>query len=177
MRFRRSLALTFVLFIALTSANVAQAATLISSSPAAGSTVATAPTQVTITADGALAEMGSSLVVTGPDGSRVDDGSLQISDTTALVGIKSLTKTGQYTATYQLIFVDGQNLNGSYTFTLTSASSSPASATPTPVETFPPLKSTSFLDRLKGGGVGLLLLALILIVIGTRVATSRRNRR
>lgn len=178
MRSHRSLALAFALFTALTSASAAQAAMLVSSSPAAGATAASAPTQVTITADGALAEMGSSIVVTDPTGQRVDDGSLQASGATALVGIKPLTKIGPYTVTYQLIFSDGQNLSGSYTFTLASASSGTTSATPTPtpVETLPPLDHSTFLDRLKGGGVGLLLVALILIVIGTRVAGSRRNR-
>lgn len=177
MRSYRSLALVLVLFSALTSANIALAATLVNSSPAAGSMVTTAPTQITITADGALAEMGNSLLVTGPEGTRVDDGSLQISGATALVGVKTLTRTGLYTVTYQLILSDGQNLNGSYTFTLIGTTNSPTTATssPTPSETSPPQQNSTFLDRLKGGGVGLLLVALILIVIGSRVAGSRRN--
>ncbi len=177
MRSYRSLALVLVLFSALTSANAALAATLVNSSPAAGAMVTTAPTQITITADGSLAEMGNSLLVTGPEGTRVDDGSLQISGATALVGVKSLTRTGLYTVTYQLILSDGQNLNGSYTFTLIGITSSPTTATssPTPSETSPTQQNSTFLDRLKGGGVGLLLIALILIVVGSRVASSRRN--
>lgn len=177
MRSYRSLALVLVLFSALTSANAALAAMLVNSSPAAGAMVTTAPTQITITADGALAEMGNSLLVTGPEGTRVDDGSLQISGATALVGVKSLTRTGLYTVTYQLILSDGQNLNGSYTFTLIGITSSPTAATssPTPSETSPTQQNSTFLDRLKGGGVGLLLIALILIVVGSRVASSRRN--
>ncbi len=179
MRSYRSLALVLVLFSALTSTNAALAATLVNSSPAAGAMVTTAPTQITITADGALAEMGNSLLVTGPEGTRVDDGSLQISGATALVGVKSLTRTGLYTVTYQLILSDGQNLNGSYTFTLIDTTSSPtttATSSPTPSGTSPPQQNSTFLDRLKGGGVGLLLVALILIVVGSRVAGSRRNR-
>ena len=178
MRSRRSLIAALVLFAALTSANAAQAATLVSSSPAADAQVTSAPTQVTVTADGTLAEVGNSIVVTDPDGVRVDDGSLTPSGATALVGIKSLTKTGLYKVAYQLIYADGQSLNGAYTFTLTGASSSPTNGTPTPtpVETLPPLKKSNFFDRLKGGGVGLLLIALVLLVVGSRFAGSRRNR-
>lgn len=178
MRSRRPLVVALVLFAALTSANAAHAAALVSSSPAADAQVASAPTQVTITADGALAQAGNSIIVTGPDGVRVDDGSLTPSGATALVGIKPLTKTGLYTVTYQLIYADGQNLNGAYTFTLTGASASPTNGTPTPtpVETLPPLKKTNFFSRLKGGGIGLLLIALILLVVGSRVAGSRRDR-
>lgn len=177
MRSRRSLALALILFSALTSANAAWAASVVSSNPAVGASVASAPTQVTITADGPLAQMGNSIEVTDPSGLRVDDGSLQVSGSTALVGIKSLTNTGLYTVAYQLIYADGQNLNSSYTFTLTATGSPTATPTPTPtpVETLPPLKNSSFLDRLKGGGVGLLLVAIILLVVGSRVAGSRRN--
>jgi len=176
MRSRRSLALAIILFSALTSANAAWAAAVVSSNPAVGASLASAPTQVTITTDGPLAQMGNSIEVTDPTGLRVDDGSLQVSGSTALVGIKSLTQTGLYTVAYQLIYADGQNLNNSYTFTLTATGSPTATPTPTPVETLPPLKNSTFLDRLKGGGVGLLLVAIILIVIGSRVAGSRRNR-
>ena len=162
------------LLLALASASSAQAAAFVSSNPAAGALVTTAPTQVTITADGALVEMGTSIVVTDPAGVRVDDGSETVSGATALVGIKPLTKTGLYTVTYQLIFGAGQNLNNSYTFTFNG----PITATPTPtsIETLPPSVHSTFLGRLKSGGIGLLLVALILIVIGSRVAGSRRNR-
>jgi methionine-rich copper-binding protein CopC len=177
MRSRRSWPLALGLLLALASANAAQAAMLVSSSPAAGATISTALTQVTVTADSALAEMGNSLVVTGPDGTRVDDGSVQPNGPTALVGIKALTTAGEYKVTYQLILANGQNLSGAYAFTFSGATTAtPTSPTPSPTETLPPLKHSTFFDRLKGGGVGLLLVALILIVIGSRVAGSRRNR-
>jgi hypothetical protein len=76
-----------------------------------------------------------------------------------------------------LILANGQNLSGAYAFTFSGATTAtPTSPTPSPTETLPPLKHSTFFDRLKGGGVGLLLVALILIVIGSRVAGSRRNR-
>jgi methionine-rich copper-binding protein CopC len=181
MRSRRSWPLFVGLFIglllALASANAAQAATLVSSSPAAGARISTALTQVTVTADSALAEMGSSLTVTGPDGTRVDDGSVQPNGATALVGVKTLTAVGDYKVTYQLILANGQNLSGAYAFTFSPSSTTPSDTpTPSPAQTLPALDHSSFVDRLKGGGIGLLLVALVLIVVGSRVASSRRNR-
>jgi methionine-rich copper-binding protein CopC len=178
MRSRRSWPLIIGLLLALASANAAQAATLVSSSPAAGSRISTALTQVTVTADSALAEMGSSLTVTGPDGTRVDDGSVQPNGATALVGVKTLTAVGAYKVTYQLILANGQNLSGAYTFTFNPSSTTTPSDTPSPSpsQTLPALDHSSFVDRLKGGGIGLLLVALVLIVVGSRVASSRRNR-
>jgi methionine-rich copper-binding protein CopC len=178
MRSRRSWPLIIGLLLALASANAAQAATLVSSSPAAGSRISTALTQVTVTADSALAEMGSSLTVTGPDGTRVDDGSVQPNGATALVGVKTLTAVGAYKVTYQLILANGQNLSGAYAFTFNPSSTTTPSDTPapSPAQSLPALDHSSFVDRLKGGGIGLLLVALVLIVVGSRVARSRRNR-
>ena len=175
----RTIGGAFGLLLTLGIAPFAQAATLISSNPAAGATLQVAPTQVTITADGALVEMGTSVVVSGENGVRVDDGSVQVMGPTALVGVKPLSKTGRYTVTYQLIFSNGQNLNGSYNFKLigpnpsTSQNSSP---TPTMIETLPPVAHSTFLENLKRAGIGLLLAVLILVVVGSRVARSRKNR-
>jgi len=179
MRSRPLSALALILFLTVTSANPVQAQSLVTSSPPAGAVLTSAPTQVSVTADGALAELGSSISLTDPDGSRADDGSVTVSDSTVLVGVKSLLKTGLYTVNYQLIFSDGQNLSGSYTFTLTGVTESPTptTQTPSPTETFPPLKPSTFFDRLTSGGVGILLGALLLLVIITRVVSSRRNRK
>jgi methionine-rich copper-binding protein CopC len=178
MRSRGAWPLIIGVLLALASGNSAQAATLVSSSPAAGAKISTALTQVTVTADSALAEMGSSLTVTGPDGTRVDDGSVQPNGATALVGVKTLTAVGDYKVTYQLILANGQNLSGGYAFTFSPSSTTTPSGTATPSasQTLPALDHSSFVDRLKGGGIGLLLVALVLIVVGSRVANSRRNR-
>ena len=178
MRSRAAWPLIIGLLLALASANAAQAATLVSSSPAAGARISSALTQVTVTADSALAEMGSSLTVTGPDGTRVDDGSVQPNGATALVGVKTLTSVGEYKVTYQLILANGQDLSGAYAFTFSPSSTTTPSGTPTPSpsQTLPALDHSSFVDRLKGGGIGLLLVALVLVVVGSRVASSRRNR-
>jgi methionine-rich copper-binding protein CopC len=153
-----------------------QAASILSSNPSDGSVVHVAPTQVTITADGALVEMGTSLVVSGEDGVRVDDGSVQVNGPTALVGVQQLRKAGRYTVTYQLIFGDGQSLNGSYNFTFSGSGPEKPSPTPTTIGTPPPVAHSTFFENLKRGGIGLLLAMLVLLVIGSRVAGSRRNR-
>ena len=166
----------FGLLLTIIIASSSQAASIVSSNPSDGAVVHVAPTQVTITADGALVEMGTSLVVSGEDGVRVDDGSVQINGSTALVGVQPLRKAGRYTVTYQLIFGDGQNLNGSYNFTLSGSNPEKPSPTPTTIGTLPPVAHSMFFENLKRGGMGLLLAMLILLVIGSRVARSRRNR-
>jgi len=171
MQSRRSWVLGLGLLIALGSGVAVQANTLVSTIPAPNSTVETAPTQVTVTADGDLADLGSSITVTGPDGVRVDDGSLQISGRTALVGIKPLAQTGTYAVAYQLVLANGDNFKGAYTFDFNGPIG--ATPTPTPLTTLPPVDHSSFLDRMKGGGVGLFLVGLILLVVATRVAKRR----
>ena len=166
----------FGLLLTIVMASSSQAASILSSNPSDGAVVHTAPTQVTITADGALVEMGTSLVVTGADGVRVDDGSVQVNGSTALVGVQQLRKAGRYTVTYQLIFDDGQNLNGSYNFTLSGSNPGKPSPTPTTIVTLPPVAHSMFFENLKRGGIGLFLAMLVLLVIGSRVARSRRNR-
>ena len=166
----------FALLLTIVIASSSQAASIVSSNPSGSAVVQVAPTQVTITADGALTEMGTSLVVSGEDGVRVDDGSVQVNGPTALVGVQPLRKAGRYTVTYQLIFGDGQNLNGSYNFTLSGSNPEKPSPTPTTIGTLPPVAHSMFFENLKRGGIGLLLAMLILLVIGSRVARSRRNR-
>ncbi len=174
MQSRRSWAIGIGLLVVLGSGVAVQANTLVSTIPAPNSTVETAPTQVTVTADSDLADLGSSVTVTGPDGARVDDGSLQISGRTALVGIKPLTQTGTYAVAYQLVLANGSSLKGAYTFDFNGDfNGSVGATTPTPVTTLPPADRSSFLDRMKGGGVGLLLVGLILLVVATRVAKRR----
>ena len=74
--------------------NLATAAELTSSSPAAGSSITSAPSVATITFSNSIGDVGNSVTVTAPNGERVDDGSLQIADTQILVGLKPLNIGG-----------------------------------------------------------------------------------
>lgn len=84
--------------------------------PAVGSVLSQAPNAVSITAASPLLPDGNSLTVSDPNGTQVDDGSLTISDSSAVVGLKPLKLTGIYTVSYTLLSATDAPLTGSYTF-------------------------------------------------------------
>jgi len=112
---RKAFVLALSAFITLGLPN-AQANTLVSSAPAVGAVLSIAPNAVSVTAATTLLADGNSLAVTDPNGTQVDDGSLTISDTTAVVGLKPLIATGIYTVSYTLLSATDTPLTGSYTF-------------------------------------------------------------
>lgn len=141
---RRVRLITFIastLLFAL-SANTAQAFDLVSADPAVNSTLKTAPSAVTLTFSTEVTDTGSTLNVRAPSGTSVDDGSLLIDGSNALVGLKKLTESGKYTVTYQIMSADGEMLEGTYNFNfdapavITSPSeNSTSSASPMPTQT------------------------------------------
>ncbi len=112
----------------------ASANALITTSPISGSTVTTAPTSVTLTAQVALIADANEVVVTNPAGVRVDDGTLMVNGVNATIGLKPLTDSGIYSVAYTL-YAEGQiPLQGSFTFNF-SAPTVLASVTPIPTPT------------------------------------------
>ena len=141
---RRVRLITFIastLLFAL-SANTAHAFDLVSADPSVNSTLKTAPSAVTLTFSTEVTDTGSTLNVRAPSGTSVDDGSLLIDGSNALVGLKKLTESGKYTVTYQIMSADGEMLEGTYNFNfdapavITSPSeNSTSSASPMPTQT------------------------------------------
>jgi methionine-rich copper-binding protein CopC len=111
---------------------VANANELLSADPASGSTVLVSPSAVTITTSLSLMAEGNSIEVTDPSGNRVDDGTIAIADTEALVGLIPLTVGGYYTVTYTLLAENELPLTGNYRFNFT-APDSISSQSPTPI--------------------------------------------
>jgi methionine-rich copper-binding protein CopC len=114
--------------------SMAEANTLVSTSPSSGAVLAVAPNAVSVTGSTALSDQGSSLSVMDPTGKQVDDGSLTINDTTAVIGLKPLTAPGVYTVSYNLVSSSDIPLVGSFTF-LFNAPAAISSPTPTPATT------------------------------------------
>ena len=122
----------------------AQANTVVSSVPAVGAVVSQAPNAVSVSAATTLLSDGNSLSVTDPNGTQVDDGSLTISDTTAVVGLKPLAVTGIYTVSYTLLSATDTPLTGSYTFLYNAPSAiSTPTATPSSSVTSSPTSSSN----------------------------------
>ena len=151
------------MFLGVTSAS---ANTLVSTIPVSGSTLSVSPTNVTVTGNVALiadAPDANSITVTDPNGIRVDDGTITISDVSATVGIRPLVETGMYTVTYFLLSEGEVPLEGSFTFKYQAPSViSTANPTPEPTQSQTPASSswgTNFF-------VILLLLLAVLVTIG-----------
>jgi methionine-rich copper-binding protein CopC len=107
--------------------------TLTATSPTSGAVLSSAPNAISVTGTSALTDQGTALSVTDPSGLRVDDGSITINDTTAVIGLKPLIAAGVYTVTYTLISTSDVPLTGSYTF-LFNAPASLSSPSPTPTQ-------------------------------------------
>jgi methionine-rich copper-binding protein CopC len=120
--------------ITLLFAPAAQANTLVATSPIAGSTLKAGPSAITITTEFPLIEEGNEIIVTDPNGKRVDTGILTVLGTDAVAEMKPLETSGTYKVSYLLLSEVDVPLEGSYTFTYSAVvlSTPSASAAPQP---------------------------------------------
>ena len=120
--------------ITLLFAPAAQANTLVATSPIAGSTLKAGPSAITITTEFPLIEEGNEIIVTDPNGKRVDTGILTVLGTDAVAEMKPLETSGLYKVSYLLLSEVDIPLEGSYTFTYSAVvlSTPSASAIPQP---------------------------------------------
>ena len=120
--------------ITLLFAPSAQANTLVATSPIAGSTLKAGPSAITITTEFPLIEEGNEIIVTDPNGKRVDTGILTVLGTDAVAEMKPLETSGTYKVSYLLLSEVDVPLEGSYTFTYSAVvlSTPSASAIPQP---------------------------------------------
>jgi len=105
-------------FVTILGSVAAQAhAFLDRANPLVGSTVASAPREVSLTFTQNIEASFSSLQVTDGNGARVDQGKAQVSGNTMRVGLKSLS-AGTYRVRWQVLSVDTHKTEGSFTFTV-----------------------------------------------------------
>ena len=134
MKSSRKAILATAALIALLFAPSAQANTLVATSPIAGSTLKAGPSAITITTEFPLIEEGNEIIVTDPNGKRVDTGILTVLGTDAVAEMKPLETSGLYKVSYLLLSEVDVPLEGSYTFTYSAVvlSTPSASAIPQP---------------------------------------------
>ena len=130
---RKAVVITAAL-IAFLFTPTAHANTLVATSPIAGSTLKAGPSAITITTEFPLIEEGNEIVVTDPNGKRVDTGILTVLGTDAVAEMKPLETSGVYKVSYLLLAEADIPLEGSFTFTYSAVvlSTPSASATPQP---------------------------------------------
>lgn len=144
----------------------AGANTLVSTSPISGSTVSVSPTNVTITGQlPLLADAVDANVITvkDPNGDRVDDGTISISDLSATVGLKPLVVTGMYRVSYSLLSEADEPLVGEFSFKYLAPSNiAPVEPNPEPTQSQSPASSSWATNVF----VILLLIGAIIVTIG-----------
>lgn len=108
---------------------------LVSSDPADGSTVATAPEQITLVFNEPAQTLGSEIVVTDPNGVTVSDGAVQLVDSTVTQALAGDLPAGAYSVAWRVTSADGHPIDGSLTFTAEAATAvgiDPAGTDPSP---------------------------------------------
>ena len=124
---RKAVVITAAL-IAFLFTPTAHANTLVATSPIAGSTLKAGPSAITITTEFPLIEEGNEIIVTDPNGKRVDTGILTVLGTDAVAEMKPLETSGLYKVSYLLLSEVDVPLEGSYTFTYSAVVLSTPSA-------------------------------------------------
>lgn len=125
---RRGAAVLALLLLAMIgAAGVASAHdVLISSDPADGSTVTSAPTKVTATFDQPVQNFNPVLVVTGPNGNVYTDGPATVDGNSVWAPLGPLGATGVYRAAYRIVSADGHPVTGEISFTVAGAAAGTA---------------------------------------------------
>ncbi|GAB2990982.1 copper resistance CopC/CopD family protein [Nocardioides montaniterrae] len=167
-----------VLGVLLGSSPASAHAMVVSSTPAPGSLLRTAPSSVAITFDEAVTTVPDSLRVYGPDGERVDHGALVRPGgrgNTIDVAIGSGAK-GTYLVSWRVVSADSHPISGAFTFSVGRRSMAPSA---------PQVTSDTGLGTLLGVARGIgyagsaLLLggSLLLALARTGAAGTARGRR
>ncbi|MDQ1598796.1 MAG: copper resistance protein [Actinomycetota bacterium] len=113
----------------LVAAPASAHAHLVRAVPGDGATVTTAPARVRLVFDENM-RTPAALVVTGPSGTRVDQGTVRVLDNTASVRV-AVTAAGRYTVAIRVVSADGHPVSAQTSFRFTpGGSAQPGSAQP-----------------------------------------------
>lgn len=162
MKLRKTLVCAMLGLITFGIAWPASANSLVSTSPIAGSTITSTPSAITLNTQDVVMDTGNTVSVTDPQGGRVDDGTLTVTGTNIVAGLKLMTVSGVYTVSYSLLTNNDVPLQGTFTFTFTAPS---VITSPTPTVISPSATSTATQAPASAGlGVPVLVVGLIIAV-------------
>ncbi|MGY1652454.1 copper resistance CopC family protein [Geodermatophilus sp. SYSU D01119] len=106
---------------------------LVATVPAADATVPTAPAQVELQMSGTPQAVGTAVLVSGPDGTPVSAGDVELRDTAVVQPLRADLPAGAYSVAWRVTSADGHQLAGSFTFTVADGAApadTPATDTP-----------------------------------------------
>lgn len=179
---------TFAVVLLLVGAAVALArpaaahVSLTETTPAAGSQVSVAPTQVELTYSAELLDVGNAVQVTGPSGTLALE-PLQVAERSLVQPLPAGLPPGEYTLRWRAASGDAHPIEGTFAFTSTAVaptSSAPAPTTPSasegatsePADPTDPTDSTGPTDSVGGSslpvwaGLGVALLGAAAVAAG-----------
>jgi copper resistance protein C len=150
--------------LVLAAAPAAAHNSLLTSTPAAGATVARMPDVVVLTFDEPAIAMGTQIVVTGPSG-PVQSGPPVLVDTSVQQAIQPGAPAGRYMVAWRIGSVDGHPVTGTFQFTAQAAGEAqalpPGSTSPTPADRSPGAFSGGWLLLVAGLAAAAVLGALL----------------
>lgn len=166
-------------------------ASQVGSSPAADDVLSTSPSEVTVTFDSGLLDMGAALVVRSQDGTSIVTGQPVIDDRSFSVTVDPSAPGGAYDVAYRVVSADGHTVEGSFTYTVegtaeaaepssvAASSASPAAAAGEEAsETAPaaaPPVTTSDAQESGGFPVGWIVGAGVIVIVGVGAALLLRR--
>ena len=100
------------------------------SSPADGAILDTAPSEVEVTFDTPLMDIGAALVVRSADGTVISDAVPEVARNAIRVAVPTDAAPGTYTVAFRVVSQDGHPITSTYDYTV--AGSAPAETAPAP---------------------------------------------
>lgn len=116
------------LFFVLLAASPASAhAVLDRTSPASGTVLQDAPTEVVLTFSEPVRAVADKIRVTGPDGKRADSGNASVRDKELRIPLQSGAAKGTYLVSYRVISADSHPIGGGFSYSVGEVSATPPS--------------------------------------------------
>ncbi len=151
---------------------------LVSTEPADGSTVASAPATVVATFSSDLIDLSQDMIVTTPDGTRLTGLDVTVSGRQVSAQLPDGLGAGDYTVAWRVVSSDGHPIEGRYGFTVAGGGPAPtrsasvvATAAPTPVAGAAPSAGPSVPTPIWAAAA-----AVVVLVIGAMTFVLRRRR-
>ena len=179
---RRALPAVVAIFLVLMAAVPAIAhSELVSSSPAAGSTVTSAAGMSIVLSFSEALKTGSKADVVGPGGTTAGTATIDPGDNTKLTwSPPTALAPGSWTIRWTSIATDGDVLRGTIPFTVAAAATATPSAATTPATPAPPTATPALSPTpadASGGAGAIIPVIAALLVIGLLALILLRNRR
>lgn len=107
-----------LLLAALTTLPASAHSTLLSATPEDGAELEEVPDAVVLTFNEDITDLGTDIVVTGPDGEDATDGETQIEGPEVSRALAADLTAGEYTISWRAVSADGHPIDGESTFTV-----------------------------------------------------------